>query len=166
MPMMQTEIQLKSWLLPVAIGYSLWDSSHARSSWPRFLKNRLGYVLDLSLFLIIPFNLPKFRYFILLYFLPFRAAWPVEVPRLGVTWELKLLACATAAATRHPSDVCDLHHRSRQRRILNPLSEARDQIHSLVGTRRVRNLLSHNWNSHKLCPRLGSRDIETVYLKY
>ena len=31
---------------------------------------------------------------------------------------------ATASATPDPSCVCDLHHTSRQRQILNPLSEA------------------------------------------
>ena len=34
---------------------------------------------------------------------------------------------ATATATPDPSCICDTHHRSRQRRILNPLSEARDE---------------------------------------
>ena len=33
----------------------------------------------------------------------------------------------TATATQDPNWVCDLHHSSRLRRILNPLSEARDQ---------------------------------------
>ena len=51
--------------------------------------------------------------------------WHVEVPRLGVESELHLPAFATA--TWHLSHVCDLHHSSLQCRILNPLSEARDQ---------------------------------------
>ena len=34
---------------------------------------------------------------------------------------------ATATAMQHPSCTCNLHHSSWQRRILNPLSEARDQ---------------------------------------
>ena len=48
----------------------------------------------------------------------------------GVKSELQLLAYTTAMATPDPSHVCDLH------RILNPLSEARDQTTSswiLVG---------------------------------
>ena len=49
------------------------------------------------------------------------------VPRLGAELELKLPADATATAAQDPSRVCDLHHSSRQSRILNPLSEARDQ---------------------------------------
>ena len=46
----------------------------------------------------------------------------MEVPRLGAELELQLLAYITARATRDLSLVCDLHHGSRQRRILNPLS--------------------------------------------
>ena len=46
--------------------------------------------------------------------------WHMEVPRLGVEWELHLLAYTTATAMPHPWRVCDLHHSSRQHRILNP----------------------------------------------
>ena len=50
----------------------------------------------------------------------------MEVPRLGVQWELLLPAYITATATAmpDPSCVCTLHHSSRQRRILNPMSKA------------------------------------------
>ena len=40
--------------------------------------------------------------------------------------ELLLPAYARATATPDLSHVCDLHHTSRQRRTLNPLSEAKD----------------------------------------
>ena len=56
----------------------------------------------------------------------------MEVPRLGVESELQLPAYDTATAMRDPSHVFDLHHSSWQRRILNPLSEARDQTHILT----------------------------------
>ena len=59
----------------------------------------------------------------------------MEVPRLGVESELQLPAYTTA--TRDPSHVCDLHHSSRQRRILNPLNEARDWTCILMGTSRI-----------------------------
>ena len=49
-----------------------------------------------------------------------------EVPRLRVKSELQLPAYTTATAMPDPSHICDLRHSSRQRRILNPLSEARD----------------------------------------
>ena len=48
----------------------------------------------------------------------------MEVPRLGAESELQLLVYTTAMPDL--SRVCDLHHCSRQRRILNPLNEARD----------------------------------------
>ena len=41
---------------------------------------------------------------------------------------------ATATAMRDLSHVCNLHDRSQQHRILNPLSEARDQTHILMDT--------------------------------
>ena len=48
----------------------------------------------------------------------------MEDPRLGVKLELMPLAYTTATATPYPSRICDLHHSSWHRRILNPLSEA------------------------------------------
>ena len=47
--------------------------------------------------------------------------WHIEVPRLGVKSELQLPAYATATATQDLSRISDLHHRSQQHRILNPL---------------------------------------------
>ena len=52
----------------------------------------------------------------------------MEVPRLGVQSELSVATAYTiATATWDPSHICNLHHSSRPRRILNPLNEARDQ---------------------------------------
>ena len=51
----------------------------------------------------------------------------MEVPRLGVESELLPPAYARAAATQDPRHIYDLHHSSRQRRIVNPLSKARDR---------------------------------------
>ena len=61
----------------------------------------------------------------------------MEVPRLEVELELKLLANTAATATQGPSRVFDLHHRSWQCRILNPLSGARDQTQVLMDSSRV-----------------------------
>ena len=58
----------------------------------------------------------------------------MEVPRLGVKSDLQLPAYTTATATRDPSCVFDLHHSSQQHRILNLLSEARDQTWVLRDT--------------------------------
>jgi len=41
------------------------------------------------------------------------------------------------AAMPDPSHVCDLHHSSRQCRILNPLSEAKDQTQVLMDASQV-----------------------------
>ena len=51
----------------------------------------------------------------------------MEVARLGVESELQLPAYATATAMPDPSHICDLHHSSLQRQILNTLSRARDE---------------------------------------
>ena len=64
--------------------------------------------------------------------------WHMEVPRLGVQSELQLPAYTTATATQDPSCICDLHHSSQQRRILNPLSRAGDGTHILMDTSQVR----------------------------
>ena len=71
----------------------------------------------------------------------------MEVPRLGTELQLYLLAHTTAVAMWVLSLVCNLPHSSRQSRILNPLSEPRDQIHILMDTCQVLNPLSHNRNS-------------------
>ena len=57
--------------------------------------------------------------------------------------ELQLPAYATAMATPDLSGVLDLHCSSWQHWILNPLSEARDQIHILMDTSGLLNPPSH-----------------------
>ena len=56
----------------------------------------------------------------------------MKVPRLGVQSELLLLAYTRATAVPDLSRVCDLHHSSQQRQILNPLREAKDQTCNLM----------------------------------
>ena len=86
-------------------------------------------------------------YFILPFCILGPHPWHMEVPRLGVKWELQLPAYTTATATQEPSHVCDLHCSSQQHQIFNPLSEVRDGTCILMDTGQVRNLLSHNGNS-------------------
>ena len=64
--------------------------------------------------------------------------WHLEVPRLAVESELQLPAYATGTATQDPSLICDLHHSSGQRWILNLLSEARDQTCDLMVPSQIR----------------------------
>ena len=54
--------------------------------------------------------------------------------RLGVELELEPLAYNTATAMPDLRRVCDLHHRSQQHWILNPLSEARNRTFVLMDT--------------------------------
>ena len=72
----------------------------------------------------------------------------MEGPRLGVKSEVQLPTYATATATATPdlSGICDLHHSSRQRQILDPLSKARDRIRILRDTGRI----------HFLCASAGA----------
>ena len=58
----------------------------------------------------------------------------LEVSRLGVESELQPQTYTTATTTWDPSHICDLHHSSRQCRILNPPSEARDWTPVLMDT--------------------------------
>ena len=44
---------------------------------------------------------------------------------------------AIATATLNPSCICDLHHSSRQHRIPDPVSEARDRTRILLDTSRI-----------------------------
>ena len=82
------------------------------------ITNILFLILILFYFVFLPFLGPLLRH--------------MEVPRLGVKLELQPPTYITATATWDPSQVCDLHHRSRQRRILNPLSKARDRTHNFM----------------------------------
>ena len=50
---------------------------------------------------------------------------------------MQLLAYTTAIATRDLNHIWELHHSSWQRRIPDPLSEARDQTHILLDTSRI-----------------------------
>ena len=54
------------------------------------------------------------------------------LPRLGVELELQPPAHARATATQDLSRVCNLHHSSQQRRIVNPLSKGRDRTWNLM----------------------------------
>ena len=61
----------------------------------------------------------------------------MEIPSLEVKLELRLPAYTTATAMWDLSHVRDLHHSSRQCRIPNPLSEARDRTHILMDTSQI-----------------------------
>ena len=50
----------------------------------------------------------------------------MEVPRLGVELELLLPVYTTVIAMQDLRCICDLHHSSWQRQMLNTLSKAKD----------------------------------------
>ena len=77
----------------------------------------------------------------------------MEVPRLGVQLQLQLPAYATATATPDPSYIFNLHHSSRQRRILNPQSKARDGTCNLMVPSRI----------HFCCATTGTPELFFVY---
>ena len=81
----------------------------------------------------------SFLFFFFFLFLLFRAApTACRSSQARAELELQLPAYTTATAMLwDPSHVCNLHHRSRQGRIPNPLSKAMDQTHVLMDTSRV-----------------------------
>ena len=74
----------------------------------------------------------------------------MEIPRRGVESVLQLLAYTTAKAIPNLRRICVLCTSLRQHQILNPLSEARDQICILMNTSQVLNRLSHSGNSQNI----------------
>ena len=63
--------------------------------------------------------------------------------------ELQPKAYTTATAMQHLRRIYNLHHSSRQCRILNPLSKAGDRTLKLVVPSRIRQPLRHDGNSEK-----------------
>ena len=76
----------------------------------------------------------------------------MEFPRLGFQSELQLPTYATATAMQDSSHICNLHHSSWQRQILNPLSEAGDQTCKLMVTSQI----------HFYCTTMGT-PISVIY---
>ena len=73
----------------------------------------------------------KSNFFFFFFFLIFRAT-PTAHGGSQASPELWLPASTTATAVWDPSNICNLHHSSRQRQILNPLREYRDGTHNLL----------------------------------
>ena len=58
----------------------------------------------------------------------------MEISRLGVESVLQLATYTTATEMQDLSCICDLHCRSQQCQILNPLNKARDGTRVFMGT--------------------------------
>ena len=96
-----------------------------------FMKIFIIFHIQSSLSLFLSF-LSFFFFFFFFFLAPHLQH--TEFPRLGLKSELQLLTYTTATAMPDPSPIFDLHHSPQQRRILNPLREAKDQIHILMDT--------------------------------
>ena len=84
-------------------------------------------------------------FFVCFLFLSFRAAPATYIgSQARAQIGAKLQADTTATATPDLSHICDLHHSSQQRQILNPLSKARDQTCNFMLPSRI--LRSHDQN--------------------
>ena len=84
----------------------------------------------------------------------------MEIPRLGIEWDLQLLAYATATAMPDLSCAYDLYHscvclQPTQRRILNPLIEARDRTCNLMVPNQI----------HFRCAAMGTPDLPHFRMK-
>ena len=110
------------------------------------LNKKIGWFYSKLLGLVL--QPPFFFFFFLLFFFLAEACGISNARHQIGESELQLPGYSTATATWSLSYICNLHYSSRQHRIINPLSEARDQIHILMDTSRVYNPLSHNGNSH------------------
>ena len=66
------------------------------------------------------------------FFCLFAISWAAPVAHGGSQARGGIRAVARATAMQDPSPIYDLHHSSRQLRILNPLSEARDRTCNLI----------------------------------
>ena len=83
--------------------------------------------------LLLSHNRNSYKFIFFFFFCLFRATLAAHgCSRLGVESELQLLSYIIATATQDPSCICDLHHSSRQSRILNPLRKARDRTRNLM----------------------------------
>ena len=75
----------------------------------------------------------------------------MEAPRLGVKWELQLLANTTATAMWDLNHVCDLRHSSWPHRILQPTEQDQGSNPHPRGYQPGSSPLSHNGNSASTC---------------
>ena len=102
----------------------LMDTSHVPYCWATTGTPILYFTLFILIFL---------NFFIFFVFCPFRAA-PMAHGGSQARGPIGAIAASLhhSRNTTNPSHVCNLHHSAQQCRILNPLSEARDQTHNLV----------------------------------
>ena len=86
--------------------------------------------------------LPKLESLILIFFCLFAISWAASAAYGGSQARGRIGAVAPGLRQSHSnagsSRVCNLHHSSRQRRIVNPLSKGRDRTRNLMFPSRIR----------------------------
>ena len=94
----------------------------------------LKFLMFQSVQILCVIDTPIFYFFVHFFFVFLGPQlWHMEVPRLGIEWELWLLAYTKPTATPDLSScVCTLHHSLLQHRILNPPSKARNRTCVLI----------------------------------
>ena len=112
-----------------ALGFPTWAPAHCCTSSVSPASEEYLFLLSISTL--------YFAHCLFIYCFLVLHLWHMEVPS-QVESELQLSPHTTATAVRDPSCICNLRHNSWQRRILNPLSEARDQNRILMDTSWVR----------------------------
>ena len=102
-------------------------------SWKYFIKGiYVQELLESFFFLSVPLlyncciKLGSFGFFFFVVFFLWLQLRHMEVPRVGVEFQLQLQAYTTGTSTPDLSGVCNLHCSSWQCWILSPLSKARD----------------------------------------
>ena len=128
------------WLAPRLFSTDLW-----------FLPNEVKFIcseMHISFFLFL------FCFFFCLFVCLFLGPhlWHMEVPRRGVEPERQLQAYTTAM--QDVRCICDLYHSSQQHHILNSLSKARDQTHTLMDMSQICYCwatMGNSQNAHILC---------------
>ena len=139
-------------LVRVFIMSGCWTLSNAFSASTEMIMRFLTFLLLVWYMTLIDFHILNHSFFSLSLFRVH--LWHMEVPRLGVNLELQLLAHTTTTAMPYLSCICNLHHSSWQCRILNSLSQTRDQTCILVdhhGSQSDSFLLCHDWNYFFFC---------------
>ena len=94
------------------------------------------HVFNISYSEILWVNLERNCFLFFFFFFLGLHPWHMEFLRLRVDMELQPPAYVTATATWDLPCVYDLHHISRQRGILNPVSKVRDRTGVLMDTSR------------------------------
>ena len=109
------------------------SSSSGLTSQPRSAETRSAWLESLEFQPLFSFSF--FFFFFCLFAISLAA--PVAYGDSQARGRIGAVAYSRATATRDPSRVFNLHHSSRPRQIVNPLSKVRDRTHNLMVLSRI-----------------------------